>query len=197
VGFLDRLIGRAEEPLDPAIAATLDLRPGERVMAWGRSAAVDEAYIVASDRALHLPPHTRRELRLEPDSALSRGPESQIRLPWDRVIKATWEEPLSALTVQPTPGGANRLLQLRIDDPGNLPATIRERVLASIVVSQHVALEGDAGARIVARRDFDAAQGEPAVRWAVLFDAGLDPNDPVVRAGADAALADLRGSLGL
>jgi hypothetical protein len=33
--------------------------------------------------------------------------------------------------------------------------------------------------------------------WRVTFDAGVDANDPAVRAAADDALAELRASLGL
>ena len=58
-------------------------------------------------------------------------------------------------------------------------------------MSERVELRGELGARIVARR---AGEG---LRWTVTFDPGLDPSDPALRAEADAALAELRSTLGV
>jgi hypothetical protein len=60
-------------------------------------------------------------------------------------------------------------------------------------VQRHVALRGEAGARFLGRR----VPGSTDLRWSVVFDAGLDPRDPVLRARADDALAVLRSSLGV
>jgi hypothetical protein len=70
---------------------------------------------------------------------------------------------------------------------------VRERVNASIVVQHHAALVGDAGARLVARR----IPGSTDLRWSVVFDPGLDPSDPDLRARADEALTALRSALGI
>ena len=78
-----------------------------------------------------------------------------------------------------------------LDEPGSLPTVVYERVTSSVVVSERVALRGELGARIVARRAGDG------LRWTVTFDAGLDPRDPVLRAEADEALAELRATLGV
>ena len=78
-------------------------------------------------------------------------------------------------------------------DAGALPSVVKERVNASIVVSRHVELQGERGARLVARR----TPGSSELRWSVVFDPGLDPADPDLRASADAALEALRGSLGV
>jgi hypothetical protein len=39
--------------------------------------------------------------------------------------------------------------------------------------------------------------GVADIAWSIVFDAGLDPGDPVLRQSADRALADLRSSLGI
>ena len=88
------------------------------------------------------------------------------------------------------PGG---LVRVVLDAPGNIPEVVNERVKASVLVQQHVALIGDKGVRLVARRK----PGDTAIMWRVTFDAGVDANDPAVRAAADDALAELRASLGL
>lgn len=143
--------------------------PGERVLAW---ATTDDGPVVATRSALHLPDGGRR--------------------PWDLVVNAGWEAPVLRLTVQDRPGGANRELELAVPDPGRLPAVVRERVTWSVVAEQHVALDGDRGARIVARRIEDGG-----VRWAVVFDPGLDRSDPRLRDAADEALARVRASWGV
>ncbi len=70
---------------------------------------------------------------------------------------------------------------------------MRERVTASIVIQHHALLDGDLGARFVARR----VPGSVDLRWSVVFDAGLDPRSPDLRRRADTALAELRTSLGV
>jgi hypothetical protein len=76
-------------------------------------------------------------------------------------------------------------------EAGTLATVVYERVTSSVVVSERVLLRGDLGARIVARRAGDG------LRWTVTFDAGLDARDPALRAEADAALTELRSTLGV
>jgi hypothetical protein len=64
-------------------------------------------------------------------------------------------------------------------------------VTASIVVSERVVLTGGdqpAGARITGRRMAD----DDRLHWTVLFDPGIDPSDPTMRAAADRELARMR-----
>ena len=108
-------------------------------------------------------------------------------LGWDEVVRAAWDDPVLELQL---PEGPYRLV---IERPGDIPQVVNERVKASVVVQHHVPLVGESGVRIVARR----RPGGTDVTWRVIFDPGLDPADPDLRARADAALAQLRGSLGL
>lgn len=136
---------------------------------------VDGGYAAASDRAL-----------------LLAGAHIERRVPWQRVAAASWDEDAQVLTVEEVRGGAPALLhRLQLSGASLLPETVRERVTASIVVTEHVPLVGKAGVRIVARR---SADGDLA--WQLLFDRGADPADPDVRARAERALEDLRRSTG-
>ncbi len=108
-------------------------------------------------------------------------------LTWDQVVRAAWDEPVMELQL---PDGPYRLV---IERPGRIPHVVNERVKASVVVQHHVALQGDKGVRIVARR----RPGTTEVTWRVTFDAGIDAGDPAMRAAADSALRDLRTTLGL
>jgi hypothetical protein len=152
-----------------------------------------------------LPAEVRTALALEPgERTLShaRTPDGgyavattlALRLPgglalsWHLVDKAAWDE--KGVTVVMTDGAAHRAL---LPDPGLLPETIRERVTSSIVASRHVRLSERGGVRLVARR----VPGADMPRWELLFDPGLDPEDPGLRALAEQALEEVRRSLGV
>ncbi|MFI5100912.1 MAG: hypothetical protein ACHQE5_10465 [Actinomycetes bacterium] len=150
--------------------------PGERVLAWTMDATGRP--VAASTAALYLPAV----------DDLGGGHE---RLAYETVAAATWDEPtLEIVTVGPS----RRRFSLTLDEPGLLPQTVRDRVTASIVVSEHVPLIGSAGARITARRPL---VGPGEVSWNVVFDQGLDPGDPQLREAADAAIAYLQAATGL
>lgn len=160
--------------LPGAVVSMLGIPREERVVAWGsNSDATQTAYVAATDRALYLS---------------ARGE----RIPWDRISKAAWDEPVMELAVVGESGGVE-LIRVLMDDSRDVPAAVHDRVTASVVVSEWVDLAGGKGARLVARR---ASDGDD-VRWTVVFDSGLDPSDPGLRAAADEALARLRDSLGI
>ncbi len=145
-------------------APRLPVRPGERVIAAARDGA--EGWVVATDRAL-----------LAQDR----------RTPWTDVVHAQWYDEEQVLTMDLAPG-AGPALHVPLTEPGRVPETVHERVMASIVLSRRVPLPGG-GARIVARRDADETL------WQVVPDAGTDLADPAVRAQVDAVLAELRSEL--
>ena len=66
---------------------------------------------------------------------------------------------------------------------------MRERVTASVLLVRHVPITGKRGVRVVGRR---APSGPAPVHWVYEYDAGIDPEDPVVRAAAESALAAAR-----
>lgn len=147
---------------------------GERVLAWLPSGS---SSLVATELALVLPEGS------EPERVL-----------WDLVLRAQWTEDALDLTAQTGPGGRPVVVHVPVTgDIGTIAGVVRERVNASIVVQDRITLTGKAGARVVARR----IPGSTDLRWSVVFDPGLDPADPALRAAADAALAQLRASLGV
>jgi hypothetical protein len=170
--IMPKLTGR----LPGAVIAMLGILPGERVVAWGSGPGADPTqtlFVAATDKALYLQ-------------------ATGDRLPWDRISKATWDEPQLEVVVDGGPGQPPRLVRVRVEDSRDLPAAVHDRVTASVLVSERVDLGNGAGALMVARRgDTDE------VRWTVLFDSGLDASDPALREAADAALARLRESLGI
>ncbi|MEV0149162.1 MULTISPECIES: hypothetical protein [unclassified Nonomuraea] len=131
-------------------------------------AGSDGGYVVATDLALFLSDGTR--------------------VPYETVDKAAWDE--EGLRVLTTDG---RWHQERISEPRLLPETVRERVNSTIIVNKHVALPGRGGVRLVARR----RPGGDMLGWTLVFDDGLDPTDPGLRAQAEQALEGVRRSMGV
>lgn len=171
----------------PASArAALALEPGERVLAVAAAPAdagggtrdnVSGAvpHVIATDRALHVP--------------AAGGGLARIR--YESIAKVSWDGDLATLTVVlPEPEGR---LDLPLAEPGYLPETVRERVQSTIVYSQHVPLDGRRGVLVSARR----APGAEQTRWVVVFDAGLDRNDPRLRERAERVVAELRAQTGI
>jgi hypothetical protein len=171
----------------------MQMARGERVLAASRAA--DGSYLLATDRALHHAPPVAEPGRAS-RGGIAAATESESlgrwRLPYEDILRAEWDDETGALRVwEPSlPAGQT---EIPLPSPGALPETVRERVTATVVVSQHVPLRGRQGVWLSARR----APGAAAVHWTALFDAGLDPSDPGLRALAAAALEDLRHTTGV
>jgi hypothetical protein len=113
-------------------------------------------------------------------------------VPWHLIDHAAWEPPVLSVRYRDAGSGRTRQVRWELATHGELPPVIRQGVTRTVVTSRRVALEGELGAVLAARRD-------PAgkVSWTVVFDAGLDPADPGLQARARAELAALRETLGV
>jgi hypothetical protein len=168
--------------LPDTVRAELGLPRGERVLAWATLTGVP-GYLVATDVALYRP---------------SFHDEGYTRLGWDEIATASWGREDNTLRVVET-ARPDQAWTARLDDPGYLPETVRERVMSTIVVNQHVRLRDRQGVRITARRPASRQRlsvvdaPTPALRWDMRFDPELDvEGDPLLRVEADAALESLR-----
>lgn len=155
---------------------------GERSLAVAavHTPAGGEHLVVASDRALYIP-HVGGLTPTEP----------YIRLSWTQIDRVQWEEPM--LTIHSRDDDGERTWSINLDTPRRLPELVRERVMASIVVTEHIPLHEQGGVRIVGRREHP----DSSIDWSFAFDAGLDPHDPDLRSAAEAALVELRDVLGV
>jgi len=145
---------------------------GERVIAWALDGNGDP--VAVSTLALYLPTPSGVHDRLE----------------FDRIASAGWAEDVMTVTMV---GAGGRRHRVHLQQPGEVPPAVRERVTASIALSEHVSLGPGAGARITARR----LPGGDELTWNVVFDPGLDPADPQLRTRAESAITRLRSSTGL
>jgi hypothetical protein len=118
--------------------------------------------------------------------------QSWARLGWDQVSRVGWDEQRRILMLAGLTPAVPARTVLRLAKDWDLPAVAAERVSWAKVFDQRISLNGGAGARVIARR----VPGGPQVRWLVILDRGLDPADPEVRAGLEAALAELRAYTG-
>jgi hypothetical protein len=171
-----RFLHRPEKPPAEAVAR---LDPDERVVSWAPAAG---GAVVATPLGLWLPGHPQR-------------------LPWHLLDKATWKD--GALTLVPAvdPGDGVLVEQppiaVRLDQPRDIPQTVRVRVQKAIAFTRHHPLSTDPGprrgVRVVGRR----VPGRDGVSWQLVFDPGVDRDDPEVRAVAGAYVDQARAELGL
>jgi hypothetical protein len=172
VSVLSRLRDRR-----PPTEATKPLDRDERIVSWGRAAGGDP--VVATQRGLWLP-----------DAA---GPR---RIGWHLVDKATWQAgTLTVIEAVETGGGvlAERPpVTVRLAEPRDLPATIRARVERSISYSRHYPLAPSGGVRVVGRR----VPGQDGLSWQLVFDAGTDGDDPLLRIQAERLVANAKVETG-
>lgn len=180
MGWLDRIRGgggsgqaRADRVPEP-VRRALSLGRGERLLAW---AADDRGTtVVASNHHLY---------------AVEAGGAVALSRPWHLVDAGTWSGEASLLTVTWVDGG--RPAQWVLAEPLLLPETLRERVQASVVLAQHVALGERRTARAVIRQDL--ASGELVEQ--VLLGKGVRSGDPGVEEQTRAALDFIREQVGL
>ena len=173
-----RLFHRREKP-PPEATARLD--PDERVVSW---APASGGAVVATPIGLWLPG--------VPD-----------RLPWHLIDKATWRNNVLTLITAIDPGDGVLVEQpphsVRLDQPRDIPQTVRVRVEKAIAFTRHHPLPGAEatgvrrGVRVVGRR----VPGYDGVSWQLVFDAGVDRDDPAVRAAASAYVDQARAEVGL
>jgi len=155
---------------DPLLARARDAVPdGEHLLAVG---AYDAGLLAATDTGLW-------EIA---------GRASAL-LHWDEIDSASWHPPVLR-TVGLAEQGSR---EWRLTEARMLPDAVRDRVTASVVLSEYHRLSTGRGVRIVARRRF----GEDTLRWMLVYDRPDDANDPQRRGEAERALAEVRATSGI
>jgi hypothetical protein len=88
--------------------------------------------------------------------------------------------------------GAGPRWQLQLEQENDLADVVRTRVTDSVAWSNHVRAAAGGGVRIVGGGD----PGQELLDWQLVYDAGTDPQDPELRAQAEALVADARRTIG-
>jgi hypothetical protein len=164
---------------------------GPELPGWVRSAVPGRPLAAAPARDGTWLVGTRDELH-----AVSEDRGTLVAVPWERVQRADWDAEAATLRVEEVQpyGRPLSAMTFGLDEPVQLLELVRERVTASVVVQRRVPTLGRRGFSVIGRR---APAGTGEVIWAYEFDAGVDPDDPLVTAAAEIALHEARESLGL
>jgi hypothetical protein len=120
------------------------------------------------------------------------GRRGSERIGWHLVDKAVWRGGTLTVIAAEDPGDGV-LVELpprsvRLAEPRDLPPTVRARVERSIAYTRHHKLAPAGGVRVVGRR----VPGRDGLSWQLVFDAGTDRNDPLLRVQTDELLAAAR-----
>ena len=171
-----RLWSRSRDDDVPADArrAVEEIR-GDRILAWGGdertghavAAGLNHLYVVTADG------------------------EVVLDVPWHVVEAGRWDHDESTLVVEFVDGRPTARWVL--GDDSRFPVAFRERVQASVVLSEAVDLGARRSARVVVRRDL--ASGE--LLGQTILGRGVRRDDPGVLDQTGAALARLKEQAGL
>lgn len=172
MGIFDR--GR-KGGLPDDVRRAVPLRSGDRVIAWAKD-ELTGGHVVAS---------THHVAVVGPDATLA------WQRPWHEAEAGTWQGDSQLLTV--TWVDRRRPTQWLVRDAALLQQALRERIQASVVLSDEFRTESRRTVRVVIRQDF--ANG--TLLEQVVPGKGVDLGDPEVAAEASTRLARLRSAVGL
>jgi hypothetical protein len=116
------------------------------------------------------------------------------RVAWSSATHAQWYDDATTLAVGwLDDSGEMHDRSFVLADPGLLPETVHERVVASIVLSRRFRSIDGGSVRVVARRQ----PGSDDVLWQVVPESGADLSSADVRAQVDQTLRAMSDELGL
>jgi len=138
------------------------LAAGERVLARART-----------EEGWHLLATTR--------GVQHRGDGTGEAVPYQAMIDVRWSSDTGRLDmlVAEAWSGPGRLVSVVLREPGGVPATVRDRVQASILLTRRVEAGRRQGCTVAVRR---APDGEGPMIVQVTYDPGVDPEDPQLAA---------------
>jgi len=162
--------------------------------AAARAEARAHAPVRPGERLLAVAPGTGGELLAATDWALyHQVGQAWVRLGWEQVGRVDWDEQRHVLILSGLAPAIAARTVLGLAKDWDLPAVAAERVSWTTVLDQRISLNGQPGARVVARR----LPSPVRLTWLVILDRGLDPANRGVRAELESALTELRAATGL
>jgi hypothetical protein len=166
-------------PAVPAdVAAAIAPEEHEKLLAWAVEDGSGVTVVAGRHRLYALTP--------APD-----GPHLTLSRPWHLVDAGLWSGDDGSLRVTWVDG--ERPARFVLTDPGLLPETLRERVQASVIISESLDLGNRRTARVVVREDLTTR----VLLSQVLLGPGVRSTDPGVSEQVRAGLARVREQVGL
>ncbi len=114
-----------------------------------------------------------------------------LERPWHMVDTGSWDDESRRLTVQWVDRAPASVWEIEM--PSTFPQVLRERVQATVVLSDEVDLGAKRRARVVVRKDLETQ----ALLGQTILGRGVRSTDPGVREETRAALDRLREQVGL
>jgi hypothetical protein len=145
------------------------LAPGERRLAW--AVAEGGQPLVATPIGLHI---------------------SDQLLAWTSIARAEFQPPVLVVQEVDEVDGRGARHDITLAQDSGLAQVVRAQVSASVAWTDVRRLQPRGKVRLVARR----RPGTDALLWQTVWLEGTDPQDPGLRAQAEALVADLRATLG-
>ena len=145
-----------------------------RILAWARSA---DGFVVGSVAALSV-------------GGAGPGSDDWRHVGWHEIEHGGWNAEARSLSWTMHNGPRGRV---ELADPGRLPELFRERVSASIAVERFVAIRGERGVTVTARRDLG---GDGGLTWHSSLTRGLSWSVEGVAEEAARAAAELESEYG-
>ena len=159
-------------------SASLLSQPGRpaRILAWARS---PDGWCIGSPSALSYPEAEHWE-----------------HLGWHQIERGDWEAEQRRLSWSQYigDGESTRDVSVELTEPGRLPELFRERISASIAVQKFIAIAGERGVLVTARRALGPS-GE--IVWRSTLSKGLSRRTPGVQEAVDRATAAVRSEYDL
>ncbi|MFL6168141.1 MAG: hypothetical protein ACJ711_00580 [Ornithinibacter sp.] len=170
--------GLRRPPVPDDVAAAIDPEEHEKLLAWAVEDGSGVTVVAGRHRLYAVAPG--------PD-----GPTVRLSRPWHLVDAGLWSGEDGSLRVTWVDG--ERPARFVLADPQSLPETLRERVQASVVLSEAIDLGNRRTARVVVREDLTTR----ALLSPVLLGPGVRSTDPGVSEQVQAGLARVREQVGL
>ena len=120
---------------------------------------------------------------------------TQVReLGWDQIEDASWNGESGVLSIRLLApfGEPIEAIRFELEDSARLLQLVRERISASIIVQWRAEISPGLGFRVLGRRN---PVGGP-LAWMTVFDEGVDPESPQVKAAVEEALRVAQHELG-
>jgi hypothetical protein len=153
-----------------------------------RQASEFSDHLNSGERVMAAAPHSGGRLVATNFALLSFDNHENLRIPWELTLSAKWDESVLVVVSQDEPNGTARTRAWKLDEPGLIPDTVRERITTAQVFDQVKDLPEVGKVRFLARKS-----GQE-ISWAALPVSEISPGS---QTHIQNELNELRQTLGI
>lgn len=145
-------------------------------------------HLLPRERILAFATHAGGKIVVTNFALLSFDHHENLRLPWDLALSAKWDEPVLVVVSQNEINGPAVSRGWKLDEPGLIPDTVRERITSVQVFDQVRDVPQVGKVRFLARRS------DQKISWATLADFEISSSS---QSHIQNELTQLRQTLGI